>query len=184
MYLHESKIENIFDVNRRGKIIKVKRTKTLLHFKCNNCDEEFTREKDGKLQVKTDTHFCKNCPKFSLSQKLTVKEKLKKAKEKGERPKEGYKEIYVGPDYPYNRGLWVREHIVVMENKIKKRIPKGMVVHHIDGDKRNNNIDNLFLCSVQQHNNCHAQIELLVFDLYKKGKVKFNTDTLTYYYVE
>lgn len=35
-------------------------------------------------------------------------------------------------------------------------IPFGMIVHHIDGDKRNNDIQNLKLMSVKEHNRLHA----------------------------
>lgn len=36
------------------------------------------------------------------------------------------------------------------------RIPKGMLVHHIDKDKRNNNIDNLALMNYNAHNKIHS----------------------------
>jgi len=90
----------------------------------------------------------------------------------------------VGPDYPYRDANWVREHIVIIEREIGKRIPNGMVVHHIDGNKRNNKRDNLFLCTVSEHNNLHARIEGLVWALYKEGKVVFDKDTLEYSYVD
>ena len=35
-------------------------------------------------------------------------------------------------------------------------IPKGMIVHHIDGNKRNNDIKNLMLLSIRDHNRLHA----------------------------
>ena len=70
---------------------------------------------------------------------------------------------------------------MVIEKQIGKRIPKGMVVHHIDGDKRNNNLDNLLLCTVEEHNNCHAKIEQLVFELYKDGMVDFDKDSKRYF---
>lgn len=98
--------------------------------------------------------------------------------------KTGYKEICVGPDYPYRPGVtWVREHIAVMERHLNSKIPKGMVVHHIDGDKQNNDITNLFLCSVSEHNNLHAKIESVVFQLVKQGLVQFDPHTHEYKYV-
>ena len=31
------------------------------------------------------------------------------------------------------------------------QIPKGYVIHHIDLNKKNNNLDNLFLCTISEH---------------------------------
>ena len=36
------------------------------------------------------------------------------------------------------------------------RIPKGFIVHHIDENTRNNNIDNLAVMSITAHNRIHA----------------------------
>lgn len=35
-------------------------------------------------------------------------------------------------------------------------VPKGFVVHHIDENKRNNNIDNLALMTITAHNRIHS----------------------------
>ena len=35
-------------------------------------------------------------------------------------------------------------------------IPEGMVVHHVDGNKKNNDISNLKLLSIREHNRLHA----------------------------
>lgn len=42
-------------------------------------------------------------------------------------------------------------HRLVYENFINP-IPEGMVIHHIDEDKTNNNIDNLHLCTQRENN--------------------------------
>ena len=182
MYLYDSIKENQHQAKRWGKLVTVKSKKTIHHFKCNNCNEEFTRPKNGKLR-ETEVHFCENCFSYSIAQKETVKSILKKSEIRGEKFDRGYKEIYVGENYPYRKQRWVREHIVIMEKHIGKKIPNGMVVHHIDGSKTNNDIDNLLLCTKEEHNNCHAKIERLVFELYKKGLVKFDKDKLEYYYI-
>ena len=117
----------------------------------------------------------------SLIQKESTKLKLKKAEILGKKINGGYRDVFVGKDYPYRDSHWLREHIVVMERHIQQKIPAGMVVHHIDGDKRNNDLDNLILCTISEHNNCHAKIEQIVFDLYKQGLVKFDKDTKRYY---
>tara|TARA_Y100000310_G_C20267737_1_gene616547 strand:- start:14 stop:511 length:498 start_codon:yes stop_codon:yes gene_type:complete len=43
------------------------------------------------------------------------------------------------------------EHILVMERKLNRRLKKGEVVHHIDGNKLNNQPRNLYLVGRKQH---------------------------------
>lgn len=183
MYLYDSIQESQHEkIGRWGKKVICKTRKTLFHFKCDNCGQEFTRPKNGKTTISGDTHFCKMCPVHSLAAKLSLKKQRKKAEIRGQKFDRGYKEIWVGPDYPYRKTTWLREHIAVMERHIEKRIPKGMVVHHIDGSKTNNQLDNLLLCTVEQHNNCHAKIERLVFELYNQGLVGFDKDKMEYFF--
>ena len=182
MYLYDSTETNQYKGLRWGKETSIKRTKTYHHFKCDNCGVEFTRTKNGKLRD-TQTHYCSKCPQYSLSARHASLAKHKKYVEKGFKGSGSYKEIYVGEDYPYRNTRWLREHIAVMERHIGKRIPAGMVVHHIDGDKTNNNIDNLFLCTVDEHNKLHGKIEKVVFDLVRKGLIKFDSNTHEYIFI-
>jgi len=57
-----------------------------------------------------------------------------------------------------------------------------MVIHHIDGSKTNNIPENLLLCTVEQHNQCHAKIERLVFEMYAQGLVDFDKEKMEYYF--
>lgn len=50
------------------------------------------------------------------------------------------------------------EHVLVMEASIGRSLRDGEVVHHIDGDPRNNQIENLLLCPSQgAHLRIHAE---------------------------
>jgi hypothetical protein len=91
--------------------------------------------------------------------------------------------LYVGDTHPYTSayGGAIREHIVAMENHLKRALVKGEVVHHIDGNKLNNDINNLDLCTVQEHNACHGAAESLVFELYRKGLVGYDRGTKRYF---
>ncbi len=59
----------------------------------------------------------------------------------------GYVLVYE-PNHPRaNASGYVPEHILVMEEKIGHLLEVGEVVHHIDGDRKNNHPDNLMLFS-------------------------------------
>lgn len=60
----------------------------------------------------------------------------------------GYWHIFF-PDHPFSvhGHKYVAEHRLVMEKKISRYLLPGEVVHHLNGDKRDNNPDNLVLFS-------------------------------------
>jgi len=84
----------------------------------------------------------------------------------------GYREIY-HPDHN-RKNKYIREHLLVMSKAIGRDVKYPENVHHIDGDKLNNNLTNLFLCkNVSEHTTIHHSMELLVQELYKAGLVTF-----------
>jgi hypothetical protein len=62
--------------------------------------------------------------------------------------KDGYIEIY-SPNHPNQRKhtKYILEHRLVMEGSIGRHLTREEVVHHRDGDKQNNSIENLELFS-------------------------------------
>lgn len=61
-----------------------------------------------------------------------------------------------------------------MEAHIGRALKSSEGVHHIDGDKSNNKIENLYLSeSCKHHRNLHIQLERCGFDLFKKGLIHF-----------
>lgn len=54
-------------------------------------------------------------------------------------------------------GIRVGEHVRVMCKELGiKSLPKTLLVHHLDGDKHNNNINNLAVMNYFAHNKIHS----------------------------
>ena len=73
----------------------------------------------------------------------------------------GYKVIHM-PDHPKanNKG-WVYEHYIVAEQKLGRYLQDKETVHHIDGNKKNNNPDNLIVFATYgDHTGYHMGCEI------------------------
>lgn len=177
-------------VSKLGKVFKKKsKPKLVIVLKCDGCGSEFVRSGHALAPHRRNNkhkHFCDSCKDPAVFMELG-REKYNEAMSQrvGERQVDscGYMTVYVRNTHPYSEGYCgrVREHILVMENHLKRALEKGEVVHHIDGDKLNNVIENLDLCTVQEHNACHGATEALVFELYRRGLVGYDRSTKRYF---
>lgn len=66
----------------------------------------------------------------------------------------GYVLVYA-PDHPRARAGRVQEHILVIEEKIGRRVRRSEHVHHINGVKDDNRPDNLIVLSPGEHARLH-----------------------------
>ncbi|HDR4584679.1 HNH endonuclease [Bacillus cereus] len=115
-------------------------------------------------------------PKFSLAQ-IT-----RKRLELGLR-KHTY-EPYIKSDYyqTFRDGKRVWIHKEVAEQKIGRKLLDGEVVHHVNGNKLDNDPTNLFVCSDKRHHGLiHGNLEQVAFELVKQGVITFNHSTGEYY---
>jgi hypothetical protein len=78
----------------------------------------------------------------------------------------GYVEITRGK----NKGK--AQHVVVMEERIGRNLLNDEVVHHIDGDRSNNDINNLALMTRSGHCRHHALENYLKRDRKENGQFK------------
>lgn len=75
-------------------------------------------------------------------------------------------------------------HRYLMEKKIGRKLEKKEIVHHIDCNKLNNNIANLFLCSsISEHNLIHDNLEKIAGRLVEAGIIVFCPDIKKYIYI-
>ena len=54
-------------------------------------------------------------------------------------------------------GHYVLEHRIVMENYLNRLLENGEVVHHKDGNKKNNLVENLELMTNEEHSAMHTR---------------------------
>jgi hypothetical protein len=91
----------------------------------------------------------------------------------------GYILIYK-PDWPSAMltPTWkgyVFEHRYIIEKRIGRSLKKSEVIHHLDGDKENNNNENLLLCvDARKHEELHQKEQRFVEHLIRKGKVFYD----------
>lgn len=184
MFIGEEQVKTKYSRRSKyGKYAEYSRTKTIVHWQCDECGTKFSKCRNGKYD-KSRKSYCSECISLHGAAKLAsnagraaIISKLNETKlDKVVTGKEGYPERYIGPNYPYRQGGYrhIREHIFVMETHLGRGLKKGEVVHHIDGDKTNNSIENLYLTHVAEHNKLHAASEKLVFELVKQGVVVFD----------
>ena len=185
-------------VSALGKKFIKKCKRKIYILKCNQCKEEFIQRTwypKGRLNNSVK-HFCKKCSDpalfADLGRETARKNRIKKI---GERivDSQGYVSIYVGDTHPYSEG-WcgrMREHILVVENHLKRSLYAGAdknrrtglaeVVHHVDGNKQNNDLSNLQLMTVTEHNACHGASGTLILDMYRQGVLGYNWERKRYF---
>lgn len=95
--------------------------------------------------------------------------------------RKGYVHIYL-PEHPTSRKSppdygYITEHRFVMEKFLGRDIKKGEIIHHIDGDKSNNKIENLLLCiDNKEHNRVHTAMEIFVEELIREERVYYDKE--------
>jgi hypothetical protein len=86
------------------------------------------------------------------------------------------------------KGEWVTKHRYVMEQHLGRKLKRTEIVHHIDMNKENNHIDNLWLCTHSEHQIAHGTFNKICAQLMNSissySKVEFDKDKGEYYLIE
>jgi hypothetical protein len=103
---------------------------------------------------------------------IGFKKKEKNIMWKGGRFKSGSYILVHSPKHPCrNSSGYVMEHRLIMEKKIGRFLTKKEVIHHLDHNKSNNSLDNLFLFeSTNRHVAYHELLKSIVREVLKNNE--------------
>lgn len=132
-----------------------------MFLKCDLCGKEYTSYQCGKYN-----HFCsiecRRAGAYLMSQNITSEDRERRSKqiirvnktinndkEHLERRADTLRGKGSGKGYTKRNG--VHEHRLVAEKMLGRPLKPGEVVHHEDGDKRNNTPENLKVMTQSEH---------------------------------
>ena len=137
---------------------------------CPSCGERRYVEKNNikkAMKKKNYTGLCCTCQGRSIGKKYG-KLKLNRAGKHGKwnggrfTSSSGYIIRTIQPDHPFLRMAscqnQVLEHRLVVAEHLNRSLPLNEHVHHIDGNRQNNHIDNLLLMTDSNHHRFEAAL--------------------------
>lgn len=88
---------------------------------------------------------------------------------------------YIREKVAYGKGTWRPQHIVRMEEHLRRPLRRGEVVHHINGVRDDNRLENLYLCdSRSRHNAVERTLAECFRELLAEGLVRFDRESGRY----
>lgn len=127
--------------------------------------------------------MCKRCTGLVAREKNT-KRGSESALWKGGRRVDGlgYVKLHI-PGHPYADSTnYVREHLAVATTAYGEEVvrQRGGAVHHIDGNKKNNQLSNLYVCTPEENADFTKQLLSLAYKLVQAGIVEFDSQAGQY----
>ena len=147
---------------------------------CDVCGESCPKRLTKEEMFKQRTYCTQKCFK---KMQIEMNRRSQYLASNGWRVKSSYhgymvKRIWDDPNF--KQGEWVTQHRYNMSKHLGRKLLKNEVVHHIDMDKTNNNIDNLWLCNTSAHTKAHGSMNGYVKVLFNLGLVIFDTESGKY----
>lgn len=147
-------------VNKNGKKYNRTRQKTVYTVQCDACNKIMVKEKGETHRMRSqEKHACSSQCRGKLSCDIRWNGHVSTPT----LLMNGY--VKVGNKM---------EHHIKMSEHLGHPLKYGQIVHHIDGVKNNNDIENLILCEDRkEHKNIHVQLENLALNLVQQGVILF-----------
>jgi len=116
---------------------------------CEECGKKVTMPPSQFNRSKN--HFCsRQCHMAFMNRELNPTRMTDEVREKLRNVKLGK-----GEGKSYEKTYGRHTHRIIAEQKLGRPLKKGEIVHHIDGNKRNNDPDNLAVMSQSEHARLH-----------------------------
>lgn len=168
-----------------------------VQLKCDSCakitETSYANYYNSCKKRNSKLTYCRKCSNqiSGKNKRGKVYPHMKKPKPKGENSKswkggvytssDGYKMVYIGNQNGKSKwSNYRKEHLIIAEEKIGRPLKDNEIVHHIDGNKLNNNPDNLdVLSSESKHREAHNSLIEIALELVKSNYIKYNNGVYT-----
>lgn len=140
-------------------------TFTLVKEHCHNCGKEILSAKSNRVKRRACSDACHYA--MQSGEKNVNWKGPKKIKYTG------HILIYC-PDHPHAHQNKVPEHRLVMEKSLGRYLLTDEIVHHINGVKDDNRLENLILCTKSEHSIAHNSLNALLKGLLDDEIIRFN----------
>lgn len=191
-----------FSIANRNVPFYLEKKMSMIQKECLNCKKQFKvyphREKTAKFcSMKCRVGFthkiikCKRCGKdfwdyLCMKTQFCSRDcynsfnngKNSSAWKGGKTNQSGYFMVWDNTHPNPNHDSYIREHRLVMEKHLGRYLRKEEKIHHINGIKTDNRIENLLLCAdMNEHMHIHQEMQKLIFKLIQEGKVYYDRET-------
>lgn len=134
------------------------RTSNLVTVICNTCKIEFAKPLCEIRRGMIKHYCCNKCRGIALGKYNRERNPMNtsEAWNSYRRIKAREKNLGKGKGKAFTKILGRHSHMVIAEEFLGRQLTKDEAVHHIDGNKLNNNYDNLMVMSKSDHAKLHA----------------------------
>jgi len=136
---------------------------------CSKCEKKYVINHRNVKQRKTE--LCQECVFKRGAERLAERRKTLPVKDFFLSTK-GYQYVREQKE----KHGYILKHRRILAEHLGRALERQEIVHHIDGNPMNNELQNLWLTDNSAHRKAHASIEFLGFELVRKGLIFFDRD--------